>query len=460
MEAKILGDKLVKIKNGESNLNINCEQDKWMINLSAGDIEQKYTLLKNKTKLSNAGQLFGELLWYGKVLYTNGEAWKYLEVTKCSKDGIINDIVDLRKILYGTCVKFQEPLENWYERISKMQEKGLEIEINCETKSDTEDLMSWIEKKVNFEEKRMNIDITAEEYFEQLLLMERQYDQEEDLYPWIYMLLQMKECQRKIVDKSYKGVSIRYIAGGSKADSVIGRNQISAFGVFPDIAILDKDFFTISTKGGIERKQLEELKDKINGIDEYLKHSRRKGAKKINIPDSEINNKIRQFCLNNNMNKIYGCIEAKPIAAELKDLNEDLGSYTYESIIGSNGLNTIGELIFELIWYGKVIYTNGLVWKYFELNENNNIHEIRNKLFEINQYIGDKKKKYDKMYQYIKENNLCVKCTEIANLTNVYTAYKNSSKQLTSEQKKVWKNLINELVKIQWLPQTKKTKED
>lgn len=107
--------------------------------------KKNYTLNETDVK-----QLFGELLWYGKVLYTNGKKWSFLQVETCSNDKEIQNIVDLRKILYGTCVKFHEPLENWYERISKMQEKGLKIQINCKNKLDEEDLSSWIENKVNF----------------------------------------------------------------------------------------------------------------------------------------------------------------------------------------------------------------------------------------------------------------------------------------------------------------------
>ena len=41
----------------------------------------------------------------------------------------------------------------------------------------------------------MNIEFTVEDYFKELQLMEAQYGQEEELYPWIYMLLQMVESK-------------------------------------------------------------------------------------------------------------------------------------------------------------------------------------------------------------------------------------------------------------------------
>jgi hypothetical protein len=42
----------------------------------------------------------------------------------------------------------------------------------------------------------MNIEFTVEDYFKELQLMEAQYGQEEELYPWIYMLLQMVESKK------------------------------------------------------------------------------------------------------------------------------------------------------------------------------------------------------------------------------------------------------------------------
>ena len=34
----------------------------------------------------------------------------------------------------------------------------------------------------------MNIEFTVKDYFEELQLMDKQYAQEEALYPWVYML--------------------------------------------------------------------------------------------------------------------------------------------------------------------------------------------------------------------------------------------------------------------------------
>ena len=55
----------------------------------------------------------------------------------------------------------------------------------------------------------MNIEFTVKDYFEELQLMDKQYAQEEALYPWVYMLLQMIECSKK--EEDYK-LSLKLIA--------------------------------------------------------------------------------------------------------------------------------------------------------------------------------------------------------------------------------------------------------
>ena len=56
----------------------------------------------------------------------------------------------------------------------------------------------------------MKIKLTLKDYLRQLQLMNKQYAQEEALYPWIYMLLQMTK---------HKDVSIQLIAKGLKHQS-------------------------------------------------------------------------------------------------------------------------------------------------------------------------------------------------------------------------------------------------
>ena len=76
---------------------------------------------------------------------------KYIKVTKCTNEKEIASIVDLRGKLYAECVNVHKPEQEWYKRVYELQENnGLKIEIHCETKLDTEDLISWFKKNVNF----------------------------------------------------------------------------------------------------------------------------------------------------------------------------------------------------------------------------------------------------------------------------------------------------------------------
>ena len=92
----------------------------------------------------------------------------------------------------------------------------------------------------------MKIEFTVEEYFEQLKLMEKQYGQEEDLYPWIYMLLQMAECEKqKLKPNEYKQVSIRDVHDMSlkysslKGDEYQIRKHITDKESVPDFVVFD-----------------------------------------------------------------------------------------------------------------------------------------------------------------------------------------------------------------------------
>ena len=53
----------------------------------------------------------------------------------------------------------------------------------------------------------MKIKLTLKDYLRQLQLMNKQYAQEEALYPWIYMLLQMtkhKDVSIQLIRSVYK----------------------------------------------------------------------------------------------------------------------------------------------------------------------------------------------------------------------------------------------------------------
>lgn len=110
----------------------------------------------------------------------------------------------------------------------------------------------------------MKIEFGVQEYFNELKLMDAQYGQEEELYPWVYMLLQMAECRkREILKEWYQGVSIRdvHIGGKAKGDSELKKKIYSGTG-FPDMAILDMK--ATRDNGGVILGCVEIKKEDVN----------------------------------------------------------------------------------------------------------------------------------------------------------------------------------------------------
>lgn len=518
VECKILGDELVKIENKESILKINCEQDKWMIVLEEGDTNQKYTLLKNKTELSNAGQLFGELLWYGRVLYTNGNEWKFLEVTKCYKkikndeEKEIRNIIDLRKELYDDYVKLQKPSEKWYKRISALQNDELEIKIRCGSLSNGKlfadkerNILSWLGGYMNFYERKF----TVEDYFEQLKLMEKQFGQEEELYPFIYIFLNI----RKEKDKS-----VRVVAKGRKNEKCSGTKLIKGGISFPDIALFNKEFdknkdYEYNKNyllGCVEAKKMsKDVLDKINGdIDiniikekviiakpsskrpryyceailpfnnvnstedkiliikapeileeknvEQLKEKFATDFEEWNLINNNNCNKANKFYCNIDNNDFFAFCEERICLGVGKQL-----TYWYKKNDEyKEGLTDVGQIFGELFWYGKVLYTNGLVWKYLEVTKCGEKYTGNEARLYLRKQIYDNCIKGDKKwYEIINDKKVKIKCADIADLTKGYNTYKDN-KELTSDHIKQWDDLINGLADIKWLPQSEQTKED
>lgn len=88
----------------------------------------------------------------------------------------------------------------------------------------------------------MKIEFGVQEYFNELKLMDAQYGQEEELYPWIYMLLQMAESRK---GNEHKRLSIRdvhnlkrynWLDGSTRGEMLYRvREKLGA----PDFIILD-----------------------------------------------------------------------------------------------------------------------------------------------------------------------------------------------------------------------------
>ena len=281
----------------------------------------------------------------------------------------------------------------------------------------------------------MDIKITAQDYFEELRLIKQQYGLEEELYPLINILLRSR--------KDTNDLSIRSVAKGRRYDTEIGRVLLFGVASFPDLAILGKGF------------------DKTKGKD--------------------------------NLNKIYGCVEAKPINVqslliskdvESADINipNNIANDTLEiskksvysesfSLIKKNGKGTDAAQLFgELFWYGKMLYTNGLVWKYLEVTECTDNKEeavdLRNILYEECIEKQEKVKWCDVINN--KKLRIKINCKTICDLSGCYNEYKEWKNNNFDKSKtfcgrkylgniknefvsKEWKKLIEELEKIEWI---------
>ena len=273
--------------------------------------------------------------------------------------------------------------------------------------------------------------MTLEQYMRELWLMDKQYGQEEELYPLINMLL------RDGVNTENLSIRDVHKSQRIKADNnknVKSRKYIDGFGSFPDLAIFDESF--------------PDLSDEENIV--------------------------------SNLKKIYGCVEAKCIG---KDLIEFLDLTTTEIIcekneednwIGYYGkknkiilneakgrANDAGQLLGELLWYGKVLYTNGVIWKYYKLSEKSEeiINAIRKEWISADSNNGDtlqeeKKKHKTWIFEQCKEENLeiTIKSEEIGNLTEIYEKIKDKPSIPTFDSKDYdkWKIFKTNLATINW----------
>ena len=79
----------------------------------------------------------------------------------------------------------------------------------------------------------MKIEFTVEDYFNELRVMENYYGQEEELYPWMYMLLQMIEFRKKSIEEDYNRLCIidvhKHIGSNSDSKLKTINEQISNF---------------------------------------------------------------------------------------------------------------------------------------------------------------------------------------------------------------------------------------
>ena len=269
--------------------------------------------------------------------------------------------------------------------------------------------------------------MTLEQYMRELWLMDKQYGQEEELYPLINMLLRDGANTEKLsIRDVHKGQRIKT---ENKNMNVEQRKYIDGFGSFPDLAIFDESF-----------------------------------------PEKEN--------IDSNLQKIYGCVEAKCISQELIECldlntieiiceenkknneNEEISWINYyvkknKTLLNESGgkAKDAGQLLGELLWYGKVLYTNGVIWKYYTLSK-----ELGNKINGIRKdYISNPPSKGEVGYktwifEQCKETLLKIISADIGDLTEIYEKIKDKTSIPTfdSQDYDKWKKFKTNLATIDW----------
>ena len=131
--------------------------------------------------------------------------------------------------------------------------------------------------------------------------------------------------------------------------------------------------------------------------------------------------------------------------------------------------NDAGELLGELLWYGKVLYTNGLIWKYYALSKESEekINGIRKNWIIADKNEGatspdgkDKNKNWKKerktwIFKQCKEKPLKIISKNIGDLTKIYNKIKDNTSmpafnEFNSQDYQEWKNLKTNLAAIDW----------
>ena len=196
----------------------------------------------------------------------------------------------------------------------------------------------------------MKIEFGVQEYFNELKLMDAQYGQEEELYPWIYMLLQMAECRKKeILKEWYQEVSIRDVHKGQKAkgDSEL-KKKLYSIGGFPDIAIFNMEATRDeggSLLGCVEIKKYES----VNLEKPLILMKEKEECKKLKIEKKEeyhiryvVNSKIECETLNCTENELDDIIINK-IGKEYNFKNQNQSNRYYETYSENNKGEDEGE---------------------------------------------------------------------------------------------------------------------
>ena len=162
--------------------------------------------------------------------------------------------------------------------------------------------------------------LNKEYYSEEIKLIEKQNNVETELYPLV----------AGIIQPTLKNLSKRYVFGRQR--SSMGQIYYGLSN-FPDIVILDKSY-------------------------------ENKSRKSIKIED---------------WRQLRGCVEVKNLKHGLMTEEEIRTTLSNKPM---HITREMGQLIGDLLWYKKVIYTNGLQWRFLSITDDDN-NELANRIIEV-----------------------------------------------------------------------------
>ncbi|MBE5924225.1 MAG: hypothetical protein E7271_07145 [Lachnospiraceae bacterium] len=350
--------------------------------------------------------------------------------------------------------------------------------------------------------------MTLEEYMEELYLMDKQYGQEEELYPLINILLRQSG--------SVAGLSLRDVHNASKAESIKHRELLKGPSGFPDLVILDKEFgedggnpsndnnqyvygcleakinddfkpmddeylnknLTVKTKTKILIRYDDQYKNpyyiivdndfseiKINN-DYYCIYMDGDKNEKIYNNQKEIFNdnhidtiKLDEFDISSVKHIYYTKVDPYGITKEttVKELvNNIRDNLSSDDIIIFKKLTIIccqdeettinTQLFGQIVFFGNVIYTDGKTWHLYKRECYNEVEGGHN-IKISHEVIGDLSEIFDSYKEYKKEIREIDKYVDC----HVY--------KFTPAAYKKWKELLKNLAKIEWEPEIEETKE-
>ena len=310
----------------------------------------------------------------------------------------------------------------------------------------------------------MKIEFGVQEYFDELKLMDAQYGQEEELYPWIYMLLQMAESRK---GDDHERLSIRdvhnlkrynWLDGSTRGEMLYRvREKLGA----PDFIILDSEMKqfcgcvemkTLNSTLKMQKPKKDAVKNK-NGYRVKINHPTDKAIesckgkiqselnqvlveeKQLNITHSQRGN-VYTFCaeIENITKKIEKQLDEyrleKQTKLERKENTESNDGIKNGKIKMSMEVKTWkkefgwteeAQIISHLEKFKKVLYTNGLKFYFLNLTEN-------------------------------EEEKKEIEVKELADLSSDYKNYKNHKPNDEWKEKASaeWDRLIAGLTSIDW----------